>query len=83
MPFYDSGVRYGSGARYGPSPTPITYMAKIIRNWLKMNRGEHVDLGTAIVKNVTTTTTMVPATRACYAHCLKSEVSMRVRKASQ
>ncbi len=64
MPFYDSGVRYGSGARYGPSPIPITYMAKIIRNWIRMNRGEHVDLGTAIVKNVTTTTTMVPATNA-------------------
>jgi len=39
-------------------------MANIIRNWLKMNRGERVDLGTAIVKNVTTTTTMVPATNA-------------------
>src|SRR5258706_4099908 len=39
-------------------------MANIIRNWLKMNRGERVDLGTAIVKNVTTTTTMVPATSA-------------------
>src|SRR5260221_11834358 len=39
-------------------------MADIIRNWLKMNRGERVALGNAIVKNVTTTTTMVPATNA-------------------
>ncbi len=60
----DSGQKQDSG----PAVLPLLKkrMAKIIRNWIKLNRADRVDFGQKIVDNVTAGGTAVPATNADY-----------------